>query len=303
VATKATTVLEILPAHSSKEEYRAVLDAAPISVAHRWDLAARRKKFAKRWPDLGEWMQAPLPTRVGRLKGETRRTLTDPISYEARDYLYYLALTGRLRLDYEWLFAISVIWPGATASRLGIDLGVAAMTDRGLTLGYSDVTISMAARWLLPRLAMHAGIKHAREIRSEHLDEIQSAVDLFGDREDLELYHAPRPRFLRSASRTWSSYIWRARMILYHDGHVAHPPRKYHPGRPTPPGGPPAMQAVVARGQRQPVSPGNGLYTEDRAAPVPSAHSQDISGNHLVSRDHPTSCRGLSYGLGEAKAL
>lgn len=237
----------MLPAHSSKEEYRAVLDAAPISVAHRWDLAARRQKFVKRWPDLSEWMQAPLPTRVGRLRGETRRTLTDPISYEARDYLYYLALTGRLRLDYEWLFAISVIWPGATASRLGIDLGVAAMADRGMTLGYSDVTISMAARWLLPRLAMHAGITHAREIRSEHLDEIQSAVDRFGDREDLELYHAPRPRFLRSASRTWSSYIWRARMILYHDGHVAHPPRKYHPGRPKPPGGPPAMQAVVDR--------------------------------------------------------
>jgi hypothetical protein len=51
-------------------------------------------------------VRAPLADRIGRIEGQTRATLQNRQSYFARAYLYYLALAGHLRLDYDWLLAL-----------------------------------------------------------------------------------------------------------------------------------------------------------------------------------------------------
>ncbi|WP_447410869.1 hypothetical protein, partial [Clostridium perfringens] len=61
------------------------------------------RRFRTQWPDLRDWLAAPLPERVGRLDGERRQASSHKLSYQARPYIHFLAFTDRLRIDYPWL--------------------------------------------------------------------------------------------------------------------------------------------------------------------------------------------------------
>src|SRR5258708_31948393 len=95
-----------LSEHCSAEEYDAFLARCNVAKHFTEQRRSHRKLFVQAWPDLEEWLHAPLAVRVGRTDGETRKTLRNRPSYWARAYLYYLALRGRLRVDYDWLLAI-----------------------------------------------------------------------------------------------------------------------------------------------------------------------------------------------------
>jgi hypothetical protein len=92
--------------HCSGDEYDAFLhncDVMPYFMAQR---RSYRRLLVRRWPDLEQWVWAPLADRIGRIEGQTGAPLQNRQSYFARAYLYYLALAGHLRLDYDWLLAL-----------------------------------------------------------------------------------------------------------------------------------------------------------------------------------------------------
>jgi hypothetical protein len=84
--------------HCSTEEYDAFLATCDVSKHFVEQRRSHRKLFVQAWPDLEEWLHAPLAGRIGRIDGQTRSTLRNQPSYWARAYLYYLALTGSTTL-------------------------------------------------------------------------------------------------------------------------------------------------------------------------------------------------------------
>jgi len=68
-----------------------------------------RALFVHTYPDLAEWFAAPLADRVGRRHGMAQGHYTHRASYEARQYLFYLAMRGYITLDWEWLIALPKI--------------------------------------------------------------------------------------------------------------------------------------------------------------------------------------------------
>ncbi len=137
--------------HCTEEEYGASLRAVGRKQAFVYLRLSERRRFVQLWPNLEDWLRAPLVQRMGRLHGQTRRTLSCPATYHARSYLYYLALRGHLRLDLPWLFAVGDLTATMVAQPLGIDFGCAALTDEAVQLGLSRASTQLGFRWLLPR--------------------------------------------------------------------------------------------------------------------------------------------------------
>jgi integrase len=125
---------------------------------------SHRKLFVQAWPDLEAWLHAPLADRIGRIDGQIRSTLRNQPSYWARAYLYYLALTGRLRLDYTWLLAVGDLCVHDVVRHLGIDLGVETLAREGAQLGliHGGADRAMAAVRALPDPFQRAAMIVAR---------------------------------------------------------------------------------------------------------------------------------------------
>jgi hypothetical protein len=84
--------------HCSDDEYARFLTGLPVTPEFRRMRHRYRRDFVERWPKLEDWLAEPLPERVGRLCGETQKSPSYPVSYRARSYLFYLALTHRSRV-------------------------------------------------------------------------------------------------------------------------------------------------------------------------------------------------------------
>ena len=85
---------------------------------------------------MADWFEAPLVERVGRLPGETQKTASNPLSFRARRYLIYLALHGYTTLDYPFMLAAAQMRVVDTAAALGIDMGVDALVEEAVSLGF-----------------------------------------------------------------------------------------------------------------------------------------------------------------------
>ena len=84
--------------HASAEAYARYIRGYTENARQIRHLLGFRARFVRGYPDLGDWMRAPLAERVGRLYGEEREQPTCRVSYEARPYLMFLALHGYAQL-------------------------------------------------------------------------------------------------------------------------------------------------------------------------------------------------------------
>lgn len=231
--------------HCSDEEYDAFLKGhirAPYRIEQR---RSYRRLFVQRWPDLEDWTRASLAERIGRLDGQRRETLFSRRSYFARSYLYYLALCGHLRLDYDWLLAVGDLHVHHVADPLRIDLGIARFSQEGAQLGLRYFGADRAMRWTLSRIALHTGPRPVTELGIVDIDRLLVAVRVFAERPDLAVFWTSTDHF-RQASKCWITMIGQLRLVLYHRGQISQSPRKIMPSTLVH-AVQPAMEALVQR--------------------------------------------------------
>jgi integrase len=236
-----------LTEHCDKDEYAAFLDKLVVTPEFRRMRRRWRREFIERWPDLEDWLSEPLDVRVGRLHGEKQKTASYPISFRARSYLFYLALTDRLRLDYDFLLSIGYLRARDVADALGIDFGIADVSAHGAQLGYYLESVTSSLLWVLPRIALHTGIRTPDSLSSNHLEEIFAAAKRYENGHDRTRFHGPTETFKNSRTRCWASSVRTLQLILHHRGRPLEAPRMIPSKRRSLPSPRPDMQAAADR--------------------------------------------------------
>lgn len=234
-------------AHCGEAEYAAFLDTLALRPAVRRQRRNHQRRFARLWPDPAAWFAEPLTTRVAQHGCKPPTTLRHRASYEGRSYLYYLGLTDRARLDYDWLLALGDLRLGDVARPLGIDLGIDRLAEEGRRLGFHPASAHLAMQWTLGRIALHTGIRDPAQLRAEHVDELLAAVRSFGERPDVAEFYGSAARYRVSPSKAWITHLHQLGLVLYHRGQCHRRPRKYMPAYAVRPPPRPAMEAVVDR--------------------------------------------------------
>jgi len=173
--------------HATAESFGAYLERMGVSAYARRCLLAARRRFMKRYPTLDEWFAAPLALRVGRLGCRPNGAiLSDLRSYQARPYLLFLALSGHVELDWEWLLAVGQLTALKQAARTGLDLGLDALIEDAVRLGFARETAESAIGWVAGRVALHRGGRSVERITATDVDELVEAMQTFAQRSDLK---------------------------------------------------------------------------------------------------------------------
>ncbi len=234
------------PHHADEVEYEAFLrrHRSPNSISA---LLWWRRKFVEAYPEMERWLHAPLPERVGRLRGEDEKSKTCPASHDARAYLYFLVLRGRLRLDYEWLIAIRSLhlWQ-CVAFETGLPAAVDRLVEETSGLGYNRDYARQGLHCAIGRIYMRTGDPDVGSIGRAELDEYSAAVRAFGERPDLELYFGSEHSW-RLARERYLQYAHLLGVVLYHRGRLVQPPHISRPRQSSFGADKPRMRAVIER--------------------------------------------------------
>lgn len=249
-----TTTPQILPEtmdssyhHASVEEYtdfiRNYLDDSS-AVPHYLRM---RAQFVRAYPDLHAWLEAPLVERVGRVYTDSTRAprLLHRASYLGRAYVYYLALRGSVQLDWEWLILVRLdVWK--LLAYCGFELGVPALVEKAVALGYSREHAVQSLKWTLCRVFLHtpytvlssqvgagvmALIKAVRNLSTS-----SDLVQFYGS---LEQYHKQR--------KAYQTHLHLTHVVLYHSGYTSVEPHRIMPTYAARPVLKPRMEVVVSK--------------------------------------------------------
>ena len=230
--------------HCEEAEYVAFLAGLPVTQGFRAMRRRYRRAFVERWPRIEGWFDAPFEERVGRLCGETQKRPSFPASYRGRSYLYYLALTNRLRLDYDWLLTVGDLCVAPVAQALGVDLGIGGLARQGVEHGYRLGSVTASMSWAMSRIALRNGLGSVDEVRYEHIAGLLEAIERFDDRQDVGLFRTCPAAELK---RCWRINARQLQLLLYHRGQVGEYPALPSKRRKPLPSDRAAMQAAVER--------------------------------------------------------
>jgi integrase len=222
---KSTNVEDMIFAHSDEAEYVAYLTGLPMDESFRRKRLEYRANFIAQWPDPKAWFSEPMPVRIGCLTGDSQAFPTYPVSFRARTYLYYLALTDRIRLDYDFLFAVGNMRVAETLAPLNAYFGLDQLVADSGKIGYSEGGMRSSLYGILPRVAMHSGIRSFDDLRQSHLDEVAVAVRTFAVRKDVHLFKLLDEDFPNGFLRGWHLRIRRLQLLLFHRGNNVIRPR------------------------------------------------------------------------------
>jgi hypothetical protein len=162
------------------------------------------------------------------------------VNYDARRYVLFLAASGRMTLDWEWLLAM--LHPSRVYERLGTPLGDGDLIKHARALGYR--TPEAALMWSVGRLCLHTGATHYSALKEEQVLAARDIIRAFGTHPDVCLFYGSTERYQSCAYRYLSS-LYTLQVVFYHLGQVKKEPCRSSP-RPAPPRlpTPPRMQAV-----------------------------------------------------------
>ncbi len=167
------------------------LYANPVRYRNR--LLLRHKRFVQHYPDLRDWFTAPLTERVGKLYREDRReergTVDNLVSYEARHYLFFLALRGYIRFDWEWLVALPDLTLGALPKKLGMSINWKQLVEEAVVLGYEFAGAQSKLQWAIMRIFLHIGSVRIEDITLAHLVALNQAIERMGERTASALFY------------------------------------------------------------------------------------------------------------------
>jgi len=235
--------------HASEEYLSFIRQMYATPVRYRDRLLLRHKRFVQQYPDLRDWFTAPLTERVGKLYREDRReergTVDNVVSYEARHYLFFLALRGYMRFDWEWLVALPDLTLGALPKKLGVSINWKQLTEEAVVLGYELAGAQSKLQWAIMRIFLHIGSVHIEDITLTHLIELNQAIVRMGERTDIALSYGSVERYRGPVQTQRRFSLNLLQTVLYHRGQInAEPPRPKKPAfvRPVVK---PQMEAVI----------------------------------------------------------
>lgn len=241
---------EVWLEHASAEEYAELINAVTSDRSYLLLKLKHRRDFVQRYPDLGAWFAEPLVKRVGRLVGEDPRrgSVTDPSSYNARHYLTFLGVTGRVRFDWDWLIAVPAlnVWIQAEALNLPVVRTRDELAALGERLGFRAKTANRAAQWALSRIWLHRGLPGLEEFTVDDFEDELAAIADFGRRPDRGLFHGTDAQWA-SKRRNWGSQVFLLQLLLYHAGYIAQVPREPLPTKVMWPAMPQTMADMISR--------------------------------------------------------
>ena len=185
---------DIAPSHCEDEEYFTFIGGLDMTRTMKNRYIGQRRDFVTAFPDLALWCEQPLEVRVGRLHGASAFTPEHPASFWARQYLYYLAFTDRLRLDYGFLLSISPMYAALLANSLGIDLGIPDLRKRQIAMGYHQTTPQGSTNWVVSRIALHAGIRSPELISPDNLEALNDAISAYAASSLMKRFHGYDPQ-------------------------------------------------------------------------------------------------------------
>lgn len=233
--------------HSHEADYAAFLARIPMDDSFRRQRLLYRSRFIESWPDINDWFSATLPIRIGRLSGDTQAHPTYPVSFRARNYLYYAAMTDCIRLDYDFLFAVGNMRVAETMAPLGAYTGLDRLVAQSERIGYSSASMRASLHVILPRLAMHTGIRSFDDLRQRHLDEMMAGVEAFATRSDTHLFRKEEEGFPTGFLRSWHNLTRRLQLLLFHNGNDVVRPQIIQDKRKPVPSPRPDLQAWADR--------------------------------------------------------
>jgi integrase len=236
-----------LSRHASEAEYLAFVERYYPNEGTRNFYRKNRALFVHTYPDLAEWFAAPLADRVGRRHGMAQGHCTHRASYEARQYLFYLAMRGYITLDWEWLIALPKIHLHHMLTETGLAAGVAQLIREAELLGYHPVTSSEDMRWALSRIFLHTGFQPIEQLTEVQCTGLAQAIRHFGLRSDVTDFYTSVDHYHQEARKSYLTALHMLHVVLYHRGQAKMEPRRIMPLYAERGGGQPRMQAVVDR--------------------------------------------------------
>jgi integrase len=212
------------PHYASPEAYLAYLATFSANPTEENDALKVARQFQGHYPDLQQWLAAPLVERIGRRYEEPWAHPSYPQSYRARSYLIFLAASGYMRLDWEWLLATPTFKTQRVYERLGCSMGIPELIQLAKSLGYHD-SAAEHINWIVSRLGLHTGATHYSAFTEDDLNEAREAIRLFGARADVALFFGSRERYKHRAP-VYLSHVHTLHVLLYHLGHITTEPQR-----------------------------------------------------------------------------
>jgi integrase len=238
-----------VPRHCPPAEYTAFVAQLPLTEGWRQKHVNYHLRFVREFPDLTLWFTQPLRQRLGWRHGEDQSHRRAPgegfdatagwINFNARHYLTYLALTGRLRLDWGWLLGIGGLKPFLVADQLGLPFHHQAedLQARLISLGHVPDKDNFRMSWALIRLLLHRGDPNLDAVTADDVDAMRAAIEALDHIPGLEQVIAPERWPTIKAS--WGTNAFRAGLALFHAGTIERrierhggPPRSQLSGKP-----------------------------------------------------------------------
>lgn len=233
-----------LNSHAPEREYRRFLAATGFGYDWQRHLWNYRTRFVETYPDLRAWFDRPLRERVGWRNGEVQSRRQGPgddfdytagwINHQARPYLVYLGLTGRIQLDWGWLLGVGILKPWVIADAIGLPLSseVDALLRRQIDLGHCEADNRQRIHWAIPRLLLRRGFSDVNQITIDDIEAMRAVIHDLGDIPEIDTVLTPRT--LRTAPKVWNTYTFQTGIALYHAGIVDEMPmrNRFRPIRP-----------------------------------------------------------------------
>lgn len=226
-----------IPCHCDDVEYAAFTSRMPLTEPGRRKHLNFSRRFRGTYPDLTVWFDLPLRQRLGWRAGESQNQRASPaadadptlgwINFNARTYLTYLALTGRLRLDWGWLLGIGVLKPWRVADQLGLPLSLQAddLRERLIALGHVDDEQSFRLSWALIRLVLRRGDPDLGAVTADDVEGMRRTIQHL-DRVP-GIGEVVPPARLAGLSAAWGTNAFRAGLALFHAGIINSQPVPY----------------------------------------------------------------------------
>lgn len=216
------------PRHCPAEEYAAFVASCSRSLDKRTRLLQRHRRFVLHFPELTDWFDQPLRQRLGWRNQDIQRQRRAPaagfditagwINYNARDYLLYLAFTGRLRLDWGWLLGIGVLKPWWITDDLGLPLTteIEQLRQRSSELGHDPNGSNYRVAWAAVRLVLHRGDPDLRAVTTDDVEAMRNTIRCLDQIPGLD--DVLDPRRLATTKNAWGTSVFRTGIALFHAG-------------------------------------------------------------------------------------